>query len=107
MTELINETDQRSGSLSAFGAARSTVKGAPLKADELREMDAYFRASLYLCLGMIYLRNRRARERRGARFWRFCLGLDGRPGGHTGTGSVALGDPPDLYGGATGQAVDR
>ena len=57
MTELINETDQRSGSLSAFGAARSTVKGAPLKADELREMDAYFRASLYLCLGMIYLRN--------------------------------------------------
>ncbi|MBV9501449.1 MAG: phosphoketolase family protein [Acidobacteriaceae bacterium] len=42
--------------LSAFGPARSTIQGAPLEADELRRIDAYFRASLYLCLGMIYLR---------------------------------------------------
>jgi xylulose-5-phosphate/fructose-6-phosphate phosphoketolase len=58
MTKLISETDQRfTSNLSAFGAARSTIQGAPLAPDELRQMDAYFRASLYLCLGMIYLRN--------------------------------------------------
>lgn len=44
-------------SLSAFGPARSTIQGAPLTPDEVRQLDAYFRASLYLCLGMIYLRN--------------------------------------------------
>ena len=44
-------------SISAFGPARSTIKGAPLAADELQKMDACFRASLYMCLGMIYLRN--------------------------------------------------
>jgi xylulose-5-phosphate/fructose-6-phosphate phosphoketolase len=42
--------------LSAFGPARATISGAPLTSDELAAMDAYFRASLYLCLGMIYLR---------------------------------------------------
>jgi xylulose-5-phosphate/fructose-6-phosphate phosphoketolase len=57
MTKLISETDQRFSNLSAFGAARSTIHGAPLAPDELRQMDAYFRANLYLCLGMIYLRN--------------------------------------------------
>ncbi len=45
-----------SATLSAFGTARSTIQGAPLDADGLRRIDAYFRASLYLCLGMIYLR---------------------------------------------------
>jgi xylulose-5-phosphate/fructose-6-phosphate phosphoketolase len=44
-------------SLSAYGEARSTVEGAPLDPDELRLMDAYWRASLYLCLGMIYLKD--------------------------------------------------
>ncbi|HEX3684641.1 MAG TPA: phosphoketolase family protein [Bryobacteraceae bacterium] len=42
--------------LSAFGPARSTIEGSPLEPDELRLLDAYFRATLYLCLGMIYLR---------------------------------------------------
>ncbi len=32
-------------------------RAAPLTSDELRRMDAYWRASLYLCLGMIYLRD--------------------------------------------------
>lgn len=33
------------------------VKGEPLSADELRKTDSYMRASLYLCLGMLYLRD--------------------------------------------------
>ena len=41
--------------LSAYGTTRSTVKGEPLSAEELRKTDAYLRASLYLCLGMLYL----------------------------------------------------
>ncbi len=44
-------------SIAAYGPARSTVPGAPLTPDELRTMDAYWRASLYLCLGMLYLRD--------------------------------------------------
>ena len=44
-------------SLSAYGEARSTIEGTPLDPDELRLMDAYWRASLYLCLGMIYLKD--------------------------------------------------
>src|SRR5689334_3697289 len=43
-------------SLSAYGTARSTVDGAPLGPEELRKIDAYWRASLYLCLGMLYLK---------------------------------------------------
>ena len=42
--------------ISAYGTARSTVAGAPLSPDELRKIDAYWRASLYLCLGMLYLK---------------------------------------------------
>jgi xylulose-5-phosphate/fructose-6-phosphate phosphoketolase len=42
--------------LSAYGTARSTVKGSPLSSDELRKIDAYWRASLYLSLGMLYLK---------------------------------------------------
>jgi xylulose-5-phosphate/fructose-6-phosphate phosphoketolase len=44
-------------SISPYGKARSTVKDTPLSADELRKTDDYFRASLYLCLGMLYLRH--------------------------------------------------
>ena len=44
-------------SISAYGPARSTVKGTPLSKDELRQIDAYWQASLYLCLGMLYLRD--------------------------------------------------
>src|SRR5208283_5599850 len=41
--------------LSAYGQARSTVKGALLDADQLRKTDAYWSACNYLSLGMIYL----------------------------------------------------
>jgi len=44
-------------SISAYGTARSTVKGAPLSPEELANIDAYWRASLYLCLGMLYLKD--------------------------------------------------
>ena len=43
--------------ISAYGTARSTIEGAPLSPDELRKIDAYWRASLYLCLGMLYLKD--------------------------------------------------
>src|SRR5262245_5691394 len=52
-------TDERIHSdamLSAYGNARSTVEGSPLDPDELSKIDAYWRASLYLCLGMLYLK---------------------------------------------------
>jgi xylulose-5-phosphate/fructose-6-phosphate phosphoketolase len=42
--------------ISAYGTARSTIKGSPLTSDELRKIDAYWRATLYLCLGMLYLK---------------------------------------------------
>jgi len=43
--------------ISAYGIARSTVNEAPLAPEELRKVDAYWRASLYLCLGMLYLKD--------------------------------------------------
>jgi xylulose-5-phosphate/fructose-6-phosphate phosphoketolase len=48
-------TETRAASISAYGPARSTVSGAPLSPEELEQIDAYWRASLYLCLGMLYL----------------------------------------------------
>ncbi|MCE5311340.1 MAG: phosphoketolase family protein [Acidobacteriales bacterium] len=42
-------------SLSAYGKARSIIQGAPLSAEELTKIDAYWRAAKYLALGMIYL----------------------------------------------------
>jgi len=42
--------------LSAYGTARSTIEGKPLSPDELAKIDAYWRASLYLCMGMLYLK---------------------------------------------------
>jgi xylulose-5-phosphate/fructose-6-phosphate phosphoketolase len=44
-------------SLSAYGAARATIEGKPLSPDELYKIDAYWRASLYLCMGMLYLKS--------------------------------------------------
>src|ERR1700757_1549489 len=41
--------------LSAYGAARSTVSGTLLSAEELRKLQAWWRACNYLSLGMIYL----------------------------------------------------
>lgn len=48
--------DEGGQSISAYGEARSTLQGHPLEAEEVRKMTEYFRASLYLCLGMLYLR---------------------------------------------------
>src|SRR5215472_17422405 len=49
------ETKTKNNPLSAYGPARSTVAGKPLSADELRKTHAYWRACIYLTLGMIYL----------------------------------------------------
>lgn len=54
--ESSNNTDKKS--ISAYGTARSTVQAEKsLSPEEIRKIDAYFRASLYLCLGMLYLRD--------------------------------------------------
>ncbi|MGC9215503.1 hypothetical protein [Acidithiobacillus sp.] len=42
-------------SISAYGTARATVEEHPLSPDDLRKIHAYWQASLYLCLGMLYL----------------------------------------------------
>jgi xylulose-5-phosphate/fructose-6-phosphate phosphoketolase len=57
MTAVAQEEVASTTSLSAYGPARSTVSGRPLSADELRDIEAYWRASLYLCLGMLYLQD--------------------------------------------------
>jgi xylulose-5-phosphate/fructose-6-phosphate phosphoketolase len=49
------ETEELTVPLRAEGIAKSTVAGAPLATDELRNIDAYWRACKYLALGMIYL----------------------------------------------------
>ena len=36
--------------ISAYGPARSTITGTPLSPGELDKIDAYWRASLYLCV---------------------------------------------------------
>ncbi|KAG7128966.1 phosphoketolase like protein [Verticillium longisporum] len=43
-------------SISPYGPARSTVKGEPLSQSDLAAYNDWFKASLYLSLGMIYLR---------------------------------------------------
>ncbi|KIH88993.1 phosphoketolase [Sporothrix brasiliensis 5110] len=40
-----------------FGPARSTVSGKPLSPEQIKQYDDFFSASLYLSLGMIYLRS--------------------------------------------------
>ena len=54
MTSLTG-TEELAEPLSAEGIARSTVAGAPLGADELNRIDAFWGACKYLALGMIYL----------------------------------------------------
>ena len=44
-------------SISAYGPARSTVQGSQLEPEELRRMQAYWNATLFLSAGMIYLRD--------------------------------------------------
>jgi xylulose-5-phosphate/fructose-6-phosphate phosphoketolase len=56
-TSPIPEALRSDGKISAYGSARSTIKGTPLSPEELRKVDAYWRASLYLCLGMLYLKD--------------------------------------------------
>ena len=51
-----HEALRSDGAISAYGPARSTVEGTPLSPTELRNIDAYWHASLYLCLGMLYLK---------------------------------------------------
>ncbi|KAK4551594.1 hypothetical protein LTR86_011065 [Recurvomyces mirabilis] len=41
---------------SVYGKTRSTVPGEPLDKDELEKLTKYFHATLYLCLGMLYLK---------------------------------------------------
>jgi xylulose-5-phosphate/fructose-6-phosphate phosphoketolase len=55
-TDILAEPLHADAAVSAYGKARSTVEGSPLPPDELRKIDAYWRASLYLCLGMLYLK---------------------------------------------------
>ncbi|KAF7856966.1 hypothetical protein EAF04_009726 [Stromatinia cepivora] len=43
-------------SISPYGVARTTVDEKPLSAEEVKKYDAYFSACMYLCLGMLYLR---------------------------------------------------
>jgi xylulose-5-phosphate/fructose-6-phosphate phosphoketolase len=44
-------------SISAYGPARSSVRGNPLEPQELKRMHAYWHATLFLSAGMIYLRD--------------------------------------------------
>ncbi|KAL6408089.1 phosphoketolase [Ilyonectria robusta] len=43
-------------SIRPFGPARSTVKGEPLSKEEIEQYNDFFKASCYLSLGMIYLK---------------------------------------------------
>jgi xylulose-5-phosphate/fructose-6-phosphate phosphoketolase len=43
-------------SISCYGPARATIKDTPLSQDEVDKINRYFQASLYLCLGMLYLK---------------------------------------------------
>ena len=54
--ERVSQSIRVDEKISAYGTARSTIKATPLSSDELRKIDAYWRASLYLCLGMLYLK---------------------------------------------------
>lgn len=53
----IADSDLSSKSISCYGSARSTIAEAPLSNEELRKIDAYWRACNYLAIGMIYLRD--------------------------------------------------
>ena len=42
--------------ISAYGKARATITDQPLSSEELEKIHAYWRASLYLSMGMLYLK---------------------------------------------------
>ncbi|KAF2807751.1 phosphoketolase [Mytilinidion resinicola] len=48
--------DLKELSISPYGDARSFSSEQPLSAEELRKTNDYFMATMYLCLGMIYLK---------------------------------------------------
>ena len=54
MARAVNETTSNQ-TISAYGPARSTITGEPLSPDEFEKIDVYWRASLYLSMGMLYL----------------------------------------------------
>ena len=43
-------------SISPYGKARSTITDQPLSEDEVDKINRYFHASMYLCIGMLYLK---------------------------------------------------
>ena len=47
----------KNGAISAYGTARSTVKGRPLSRSELEKIDAYWRAANYLSVGQLLYDN--------------------------------------------------
>src|SRR5271167_440061 len=55
MTMTVRAESNAIQELSAFGKARSSVRGTPLSEEELRKTDAFWRASTYVILGMLYL----------------------------------------------------
>src|SRR5258705_11931165 len=55
MATIMKDISNRNESISAYGTARSTGKGAPLSPKELENIDAYWRANPYRRLGMLYL----------------------------------------------------
>src|SRR5215471_15612191 len=57
MTTTVRAKSDAIEALSAFGKARSTIKGTPLSAEELRKTEAFWRACNYLILGMLYLQD--------------------------------------------------
>ncbi|HET7826424.1 MAG TPA: phosphoketolase [Anaeromyxobacter sp.] len=57
VTEKRKPTLQGAARLSPFGPARATVSGTPLAPEELRRLDAFWRACNDLALGMLYLRD--------------------------------------------------
>ena len=53
----MNSAMTEARSISAYGSARATVDGSPLEPEELRRLQAYWNATLFLSAGMIYLRD--------------------------------------------------
>ena len=53
----MNSDPTTARSISAYGPARSTVPGGPLEPEELRRMQDYWHAILFLSPGMIYLQD--------------------------------------------------
>jgi xylulose-5-phosphate/fructose-6-phosphate phosphoketolase len=43
--------------ITAYGKARATIQKSVISADEIKLIDAYWRATLYMSVGMIYLRD--------------------------------------------------